>query len=219
MVKAEAEGHRNQNRHLDHKRMCFSSSVAGLWFFIMVTLGHPYQTLSRGLKNVGHIEVPPVSLVTMANSEWCPLCWACYQGFAYTTHPHQGPISQVGRLRLGSKNLAEVTLGISDLGQFTPGYLALRCTGRQPCRIPGSQPTAPPIVMCKPNTCVHQVAHGRAGRWRDAVQILWKYLRVPGVGGSQSLLMGRKLKGSQRLPARFAAWASLTSWPDSETPP
>lgn len=124
----------------------------------------------------------------------------------------------MGRLRLGSKNLAEVTLEIPDLGQFTPGYVGMRCTGLQPCRIPGSQPTAPPVVMCQPNTCVRRVAHGRAGCCRDPVQILWQCLRVPGVGGSQSLLMSRKLKDGQRLRAGFAAWASSTPWPNSEIP-
>lgn len=97
--------------------------------------------------------MPPVSLVTMATVSGAH----CAGLNARALHgPHtltKAPFHRLGRLRLGSGNLAEVTLGIADLAQFIPGYLAVKSTGLQPCWIPGSQPTAPPIVMCEPNMC------------------------------------------------------------------
>lgn len=59
-----------------------------------------------------------------------------------------------GRLRLGGENLAEVTPGIVDKHSSHLGYLATKCTRLQPCWISGPRSMAPPLVVCKPNTCV-----------------------------------------------------------------
>lgn len=95
------------------KGLSFSClKVAGVRLFVMTALGH--QTLEQmNCRLLGILKVLPVSLVTMATVNTCPLCWASLPRALHVPHTlTKAPVHR-GRLRLG-ENLAEVTLGTVD---------------------------------------------------------------------------------------------------------